>query len=206
VTRTGIRKYPPIPTNAGGAHCPLTFQQERVLYFCELAPDSSIGDFNTGKRLTGKVDVRLLKRAVERLIEGHQVLRTRISRRSDGPTQSFDQDTGDAFRHIDMSVEAKQDVERALFSRLSEICRGPISKWIYDDLLFEIVLLTLGTRDHVLLLRVHHIISDAASVDLLWRELALIYNRLVRGAPGSNLRQFMGRDHSRHAAQAASAT
>jgi tyrocidine synthetase-3 len=182
---TGIRKYPPIPTNVGVTHCPLTFQQERVLYFCELDPDSSIWDINTCKRLTGKVDVGLLKRAVELLIEGHQILRTKISRGSDGPGQSFDQDTSDALRHIDISDEAKHDVEGALWSRISEICQKPISKLTYDDLLFEVVLLTLSARDHILLLRVHHIISDAASVDLLWRDLTFIYNMLARGASGS---------------------
>ena len=185
MTSTGIRKYPPIPAQAEGADCPLTFQQERVLYFCELDPDSSIWDINTCKRLTGKVDVGSLKRVVERLVEGHQVLRSRIFRSDDGPRQSFDQDTGDAFRHIDMSVQASHDVEGALSAQLSAICQKAISKWTFDDLLFEVVLLTLGTRDHVLLLRVHHIISDAAAVDLLWRDLARLYNQSLRGDPGA---------------------
>ncbi len=181
----GIRKYPPIPAQAEVADCPLTFQQERVLHFCELDPGSSIWDINTCKRLTGEVDVGSLPRAVERLIEGHQVLRTRISRNGDGSLQSFDQDTRDAFRHVDMSAEVGNDVEGALSSRLSAICQKAISQRTYDDLLFEIVLLTLATRDHVLLFRVHHIIADAAAVDILWRDLTLVYNRLVRGAPGS---------------------
>lgn len=185
MTVTSIRKYPPIRANAGVLACPLSFQQERVLYFCELDPDSSIWDINTCKRLTGSVDVRMLKQAVERLIEGHQILRTRISRGSDGPIQSFDQDTGDAFRHIDISTQAKANVDEALSSRISEICQKPISKWTYNDLLFEVVLLTLGARDHVLLFRIHHIISDAASLGLLWRDLTLIYNKLRRGAPSS---------------------
>jgi tyrocidine synthetase-3 len=180
---TGIRKYSPITANARVTRCPLTFQQERVLYFCELDPDSSIWDINTCKRLTGKINVRLLKRAVERLIERHQVLRTKISRGSNGPSQSFDQDTGKAFRHINLSKETRPDVEGALSSRISEICQKPISKWTYDDLLFEVALLTLSERDHVLLLRVHHIISDAASVDLLWRDLTLFYNSLLHDTP-----------------------
>jgi len=95
----GIRRYPPIPAQAEVADCPLTFQQERVLHFCELDPGSSIWDINTCKRLTGEVDAGSLQRALERLIEGHQVLRTRISRNDDGSSrQSFDQDTRDAFR------------------------------------------------------------------------------------------------------------
>ena len=180
-----MRKYPAIPVNAGVASCPLTFQQERVLYLCDLDPDSSIWDINTCKRLNGKIDVGLMRRAVEELIKTHQVLRTRISRDDDGPKQSFDQDTSDAFRHVDISHEAKRDAERALSSWISEICQKPISKWTYDDLLFEIVLLTLGPEEHVLLLRIHHIISDAASMDLLWHDLTLSYNNLARGLSGS---------------------
>jgi tyrocidine synthetase-3 len=182
VTRTGVRKYPPIPVNAPAVRCSLTFQQERVLYFCELNPDSSIWDINTCKRLTGDLDPLRLECAVDRLIQLHQVLRTRISRGSDGPTQSFDQDTRRAFRRIDLSQE--RDIERALQSQISEICKKPISKWTYEEPLFEVVLIALGARDNVLLFRVHHIISDAASVDLLWRDLRLIYNELARGGPG----------------------
>ncbi len=181
----GIRRYPPIPAGGVIASCPLTFQQERVLYFCELNPDSSIWDINTCKRLTGDLDVPLLQRATGQLMEHHQVLRTKISRGIDGPGQSFDQDTGKAFRYIDMSKEAQGDVEGALSSGISQICQKPISKWTYDDLLFGVVLLKLGAGDHVLLLRVHHIISDAASVDLLWRDLTLLYNDLARGGRGS---------------------
>ncbi len=185
MTLTGIRKYPSIPIHRGATRCPLTFQQERVLYFCELDPDSSIWDINTCKRLGGEIDVRELKRAVARLIERHQILRTRIFRDSDGPAQSFDQNCNRAFRHLDISKQAKGDVERTLSLRISEICQKPISKWTFDDLLFEVVLITIGARDQVLLFRVHHIISDAASLDLLWRDLKLIYNRLVRGEVGS---------------------
>ncbi|MGC2775263.1 MAG: amino acid adenylation domain-containing protein [Bradyrhizobium sp.] len=185
VTLTGLRRYPPIPANAGSAPCQLSFQQERVLHFCELEPDSSIWDINTCKRLTGTIDVRILKRAVDRLVERHQVLRTRISRSADGPTQSFDQKAADAFRHIDISVEAKRGAEEALSARIAEICRKPISRWTYEDLLFEVVLLTLGAGDHILLLRVHHIICDAASVDVLWRDLVRLYNGLARGVPAA---------------------
>jgi amino acid adenylation domain-containing protein len=182
---TAIRKYPPIPTHERAARCPLTFQQERVLYFCELDPDSSIWDINTCKRLKGTIDVRLLKRAVARLVERHQILRTRIFRDGEGTAQSFDQKCDRAFRHLDMSKRAKDDVERALSLRISQICQKPISKWTFDDLLFEVVLITLGAQDQVLLFRVHHIISDAASLDILWRDLKLIYNSLVRGEVGS---------------------
>lgn len=184
---TGIRKYPPIPANPEATDCPLTFQQERVLYFCELDPDSSIWDINTCKRLTGRVDAGLMKQAVKRLIEGHQTLRTRIWRGYDGPRQSFDQDTEGVFRHVDLTSGTQRDGEKALASRIAEICQKPISKWTYGDPLFKVILLTLGAQDHVLLLRVHHIISDAASVDLLWRDLKLMYNRLVRGAPAALL-------------------
>jgi len=181
---TGIRQYPAIAGNVGATQFPLTFQQERALYFCELDPNSSIWDINTCKRLSGSVDANLMKKAVELLIDTHQILRTRIFRGVDGPVQSFDQDTSKAFRHIDISQEAVSGIEEALSALLTEICQKPISGWTYDELLFEVVLLTLANNDHVLLFRVHHIISDAASVDLLWRDLTLIYNDLIRGSDG----------------------
>ncbi len=185
MTATGIRKYAPIPADMRTKHFPLTFQQERVLYFCELNPDSSIWDINTCKRLIGTLDVPLLRRAVRQLVGHHQVLRTRISRGPDGPSQSFDQDTSKAFRYIDLACEVKHDVEAVFTAQISKICQKPISRWTYDELLFEVVLIALSARDHILLLRIHHIISDAASVDLLWHDLTLIYNNLVQDIPVS---------------------
>jgi len=185
VTQPGIRRYPPIPAHAGADRCPLTFQQERVLYLCEIDPDSSIWDINTAKRLVGRLDTEALERAVALLIEGHPVLRTRIFRTSEGPRQSFDQDTARALRRLDISEAAGRDPEAALAAQLTEICQRPISSRTYDELLFEVVLLRLGAADHVLLLRLHHVISDAASVDMMWRDLTQLYNRLSRGVPAS---------------------
>jgi tyrocidine synthetase-3 len=182
LTLTGVRKYPPIPVHHGPVRCPLTFQQERVLYFCELNPNCSIWDINTCKRITGSFDATALARAVGKLIELHQVLRTRISRSPDGPVQTFDQDTRQALRRIDLSSEP--DVEAALRQAITDICQKPISAWTYEELLFEVVLITLAPADHVVLFRVHHIMSDAASLDLLWRDLRLLYNDLVGGGQG----------------------
>ncbi|MEY9880408.1 amino acid adenylation domain-containing protein [Bradyrhizobium sp. USDA 329] len=181
MTQVSIPSYPPIPPGGVGPY-PLTFQQERVLHLCELEPDSSIWDINTCKRLTGPFDARTLSRSIELLIERHQALRTRISNRASGATQSFDLRGAGAFRAIDISREAQNGVESAIAARLAEICQKPISRWTFEERLFEVVLLGLAPQDHVLLLRVHHIIADAASVDLLWRDLTAIYNGLVGGA------------------------
>ncbi|KRQ92932.1 hypothetical protein CQ12_30420 [Bradyrhizobium jicamae] len=176
-----IPSYPPIPP-AGEGPYPLTFQQERVLHFCRLEPDSSIWDINTCKRLIGTFDARALRRSVELVIERHQALRTRLSDSAGGATQSFDLRGVGALREIDISCQAQNGVERAIAACLTEICQKPISRWIFEERLFEVVLLWLAPQDHVLLLRVHHIIADAASIDVLWRDLTAIYNGLVGDA------------------------
>ncbi|ABD87608.1 non-ribosomal peptide synthetase [Rhodopseudomonas palustris] len=183
MTAIGIRRYPPIPAGDRTIPCPLTFQQERVLHFCELDPGSSIWDINTCKRLVGQFDLRRLRRAVDLLAVAHAVLRTRVSRRGERPVQSFDQDLKRAVRHIDAAAAAGPDRDAALASEIAAICRNPITRWRPDDALFEVVLLTLGPDDQALLLRVHHIIADAASVLILWRDLTSIYNALTRDAP-----------------------
>ncbi len=182
LTIAGVRKYPPIAVQHGLVRCPLTFQQERVLYFCELNPNSSIWDINTCKRISGDFDQAIFARAVEKLIKLHPVLRTKIFRTPEGPVQTFDQDTRRALRQIDLSNEP--DAETALRRTITDICQKPISALTYDELLFEIVLIVLGSADYVLLFRVHHIMSDAASLDLLWRDLRAIYNGLFKGGSG----------------------
>jgi tyrocidine synthetase-3 len=156
-----------------------------VLHFCDLDPNSSIWDINTCKRLTGRVRAPLMKRAVELLIESHEALRTNIGRDADGPMQSFDQDTARAFRFIDRSTEAVGNLDGVASEQLRWICQAPISAGTYHDLLFGVVLITLDPEYHLLLLRVHHIIADAATVDLLWRDLTRLYNALARDGVAS---------------------
>ncbi|HEX2092678.1 MAG TPA: condensation domain-containing protein, partial [Longimicrobiaceae bacterium] len=55
-----------------------------------------------------------------------------------------------------------------------DLLRGP---------LFRPVLLRLGPAEHVLVLRMHHVVGDGWSIDVLYRELSAIYDAFSRGEP-----------------------
>ena len=171
------RRYPSIERQTDRGPAPLAFQQERVLYLCELDPGSSIWDINTCRRMGRGLDVGKLERAVSLLIEGHAVLRTRVFLADGEARQAFDQDTRGMWVHLDR--RAQMDREAVVTGCLEEICQRPISERTFEERLFQVVLVTLGADDHLLLMRIHHIIADAATVDLLWRDLARLYGDLV---------------------------
>jgi len=189
MTAPDLRSYPPIPADGYSGPCPLTFQQERVLYLCDLDPDSSIWDINTCQRLHGRMDPSRLRRAVTLLAERHAVLRTHITRRGGEAVQTFDHDARTAVRVVDLSetaataapVDGVEGADTALRAMLTTICRAPIAPRVDHALLFEVVLITLGPTDHAVMLRLHHIIADAASVLILWHDLTTLYNALARG-------------------------
>jgi hypothetical protein len=176
-----IRQYPKIPRETARARYPLSFQQERVLYFCQLEPDSTMWDLNTCKRLKGEMHVPVLRAAIDQLAARHIVLQTRIFAENGTAFQAFQAPEGDLLKVIDLTTTAPAQRERAARQLLSQECRTPISKHTCDDLLFKVVLYQIDSADCMLLLKLHHIIADAATIDILWRDLQWLYNGLLSG-------------------------
>src|SRR5262249_27991996 len=120
-----------------------------------------------------------LEESLRRIIDRHEILRTTFTQIDDGPVQvvipamPFDLPAID-LRHI--SAEAREEVARQVaVEKILEpfdLEAGPF---------LRAVLLQLGPREHVLLLVMHHIISDGWSVDIMLREIAALYDATLRG-------------------------
>jgi tyrocidine synthetase III len=174
-----LKKYPDIACNAESSNCPLSFQQERVFYFCQLEPDSTLWDLNSGERLKGTIDVNLLKRAISKLMDRHTILKTWMRKENNTPVQSFRHTMKGVFKFIDLSNGTEPDPEAAAFKLMYEECQTPISSYLFEDSLFRIRLFMIAKNDYILLFSLHHIIADDTSLTILWRDLKLIYNSLL---------------------------
>ncbi|MFL5349887.1 MAG: condensation domain-containing protein, partial [Hyalangium sp.] len=158
---------------------PLAFSQQRLWFLDQLEPGSPVYNVPYALRLSGQPDAEALRHAFEELVRRHESLRTTFTSRDGQPRQviapSLDlplevmdlQDVPAARREARARELARQEAQRPF-----DLTNGP---------LLRTALLRLGADDHVLLVTLHHIISDGWSMGVLVREVAVFYAAFVAG-------------------------
>ncbi|HEU4882529.1 MAG TPA: condensation domain-containing protein, partial [Longimicrobium sp.] len=158
---------------------PLSFAQERLWFLDRLEPGSTAYNMPSPLRLRGTLDVRALERALGEIIRRHESLRT-VFREVDGaPVQVVMPFGGFTLAVEDCSRPAEADRETEVRRRVAEDSARPFD--LATGPLFRASLLRLGEDDHVLLLSMHHIVSDEWSMGVLSRELSALYEAFREG-------------------------
>ena len=179
--KQGINLYgiAPIFRRTAGEPLLLSYAQERQWFLWQMEPDSAAYHIPTALRLRGALDVAVLQRSFDTLIERHESLRTGFAR--------GDQDR--AIQLINAPFALKLDVH-AVDSAIDEAAlRGLIEAEIARpfDLeqyaLLRVRLLRLAEDDHVLVMVQHHIVSDGWSMQVMVGELIELYAGFSRGTP-----------------------
>ncbi len=178
--RAGLPVLPPVvPADRTGA-LPLSFAQERLWFLDRLDPGSTTYNMPWPLRLGGTLDTRALERALGEIVRRHEALRTVFADRDGTPVQVIAPFAGFVLPVEDLSALDEAEREAAVTRRAGEeaqrafdLCAGP---------LFHAGLLRLGEEDHVLLLGMHHIVSDGWSMGILFRELSALYAAYREGA------------------------
>ncbi len=177
----------PIAARSGeeAGHAPLSDSQTQLWFLARLEPDSAAYHMSGGVRLDGALDHARLRAAVAALVERHETLRTRIVERDGEPLQIVDDfDAAQAASLCEFhdlrgaSSEPKVtagtgappsriDAFAQTFAlRPFDLERGP---------LWRIAFLTIGADAHLLLLTMHHLISDGWSMGVLVKDFVAGY-------------------------------
>ncbi|HYH82759.1 MAG TPA: condensation domain-containing protein, partial [Longimicrobium sp.] len=152
---------------------PLSFAQERLWFLDRLEPGSTTYNMPWPLRLRGTPDTGALERALGEIVRRHESLRT-VFREVDGaPVQVVVPFAGFTLAADDLSRLAEAEREAEMRRRASEEAARPFD--LAAGPLFRASLLRLGEDDHVLLLSMHHIVSDEWSMGVLSRELSVLY-------------------------------
>ncbi|HEU4561408.1 MAG TPA: non-ribosomal peptide synthase/polyketide synthase [Longimicrobium sp.] len=177
--RRGLPVLPPVvPAERTGA-LPLSFAQERLWFIDRLEPGSATYNIPMARRLGGALNQAALERALGEIVRRHEALRT-VFREVDGsPVQVIASFDGFVLPVEDLSELSEPDREAAVRRRAGEEARWPFD--LSAGPLFRAALLRLGAEDHVLLLSMHHIVSDGWSMGVLFRELSALYEAYREG-------------------------
>ncbi|HYR11430.1 MAG TPA: amino acid adenylation domain-containing protein, partial [Longimicrobium sp.] len=179
IRRAGLPVLPPVvPTECTDA-VPLSFAQERLWFLDRLEPGSATYNIPAALRLTGALDEAALERSLGEIVRRHGALRTVFTEVDGSPAQVVAPFGGFALPVEDLSGLGEANREAALRRRAREEAARPFD--LSAGPLFRAALLRLGAEDHVLLLSMHHIVSDGWSMGVFFRELSALYEAYREG-------------------------
>ena len=160
------------------APLPLSFAQQRLWFIARVDPEASRAyHIPDAVRLRGELDVAALQAAFDRIVERHEVLRTRFVGLAGQLRQVIDQPRGFALQQQDLPGASEPELQRLCLeeaNRPFDLALGPLIRGR---------LLRLGQDDHLLLVTMHHIVSDGWSGGVLTREFSALYEAFRNGRP-----------------------
>jgi amino acid adenylation domain-containing protein len=158
---------------------PLSYAQQRLWFLDQLEPGSAAFNISTAVRFVGQLDIVALERSFNEVVRRHESLRTTFVISGRQPVQLISPP-----RHLLLPVEdlshlPESERETTVERLAAEEARRPFD--LANDRLLRVRLLRLDADDHVVLLTMHHIISDGWSMGVLVSEVAALYGAFVAG-------------------------
>ena len=132
-----------------------------------------------GLHLKGDLNRTALRRALDRIVARHEVLRTTFALHDGEPVQEIGAVEESSFRLVEHDLRGHNDVEAEL-AALSELEAGA-SFDLEAGPLIRGRLIRLAEDEHVLLVTMHHIVSDGWSMGVLVSELNALYRAFIGG-------------------------
>ena len=170
--RLAAAKDDAIPASDRNQPLRLSFSQQRLWFLTQMEGFSEAYHMPMALRLRGELNVQALRKALDRIVFRHEALRTTFRRVDDDPVQHIaPADSGFALQEHDLSHHPQAGM--ALARLTSEEGSQPFD--MEHGPLFRGQLIRMGEREHMLLLTMHHIVSDAWSLGLMLNELNTLY-------------------------------
>src|SRR5262249_27060756 len=143
---------------------PASFAQERMWFLDQLEPGSTVYNIPEAIRLQTALDVPALERSLHEIVPRPQVLRTSPSGRDGQPVQVISPEQTFHLPVIDLSsLDPAAREAKALRLATEEALRPfELTRWP----LFRVCLLRLEQKEYILLVTMHHIISDGWSLGI----------------------------------------
>jgi len=156
----------------------LTPAQKRIYFMQRMAPDSTAYHLVSAMEVEGDIDKDRLEQAFVGLINRHESLRTSFHIVADHPVQRIES------TKVFAELFSKSDPPEAIiksFLRPFDLSCAP---------LLRVVLLERGDKKHLLMVVMHHIIVDGASLEVLVKEFTVLYEGQNLAATGIRYRDF----------------
>ncbi|MHC5733251.1 amino acid adenylation domain-containing protein [Nostoc sp.] len=169
--------FEPILSIKRSGELPLSFAQQRMWFLYQLESQSPFYNEGLQLRVAGVLNVEALQRSINEIIRRHEILRTTFPAVNGKPLQIISPSLAIAIPVLDLqgleAAEAQQIVTKEARQPF-DLSNGP---------LLRVTLLRLGSESHVLVLIMHHIITDGWSMGIFIQELSNLYRGFTVDSP-----------------------
>ncbi len=180
-SRHQSQAIPPIQPIDRDGTLSLSFAQQRLWFLNQLEGQSATYNLPIALHLTGSLQVTVLEQAIAEIIRRHESLRTTFSVVDSSPVQTIAPSLTVPLPIVDL--QAVPEAERLAEARrlATEEAQQPFDLTLGP--LVRVTLLRLGQEEHLLVVTMHHIVSDGWSMAIIIRELSAFYDAFSKGAP-----------------------
>ncbi|MFB2880052.1 non-ribosomal peptide synthase/polyketide synthase, partial [Floridanema aerugineum] len=166
---------PPIVKRDNNSDRPLSYAQTRLWFIDQFQPNSALYNIPAALRLVGSLDVAALEQSFREIVQRHEALRTNFLTVDGQPRQIIHSETSWTLSIVD--GRNLSTIEQLL----QQQANAPFD--LANDCLLRTTLVTLSETEHILLICMHHIVSDGWSIGVFVEELTALYNAYAQGQP-----------------------
>ncbi|HJP05728.1 MAG TPA: amino acid adenylation domain-containing protein, partial [Gammaproteobacteria bacterium] len=149
---------------------PMSLMQQRLWFLDRFEGDSTAYNMFAAVRMRGSLNVTALQSAVDDLVARHESLRTHFIEQDGKALQIIIAEPGSQVVLGELTDSSDANITRVV----TELARRPFD--LEQGPLFETHLLEIARDDHVLVIRLHHIIGDNRSMQIIYRDLLTLYS------------------------------
>jgi len=178
---SGVPRLPRLTRADRSRPLPLSFAQQRLWFLDQLQPLSAVYNIPAAVRLEGPLDVPALWAGLAEVVRRHESLRTTFDSVGGEPVQRIDPARSVRLPVLDLTglpgaARQRESLRLALLDRQLpfDLGAGP---------LLRAGLICLAKDESLVLLSMHHIVSDGWSMSVLLRELLALYGAFSQGRP-----------------------
>ena len=177
--KKGLNIPPLKPVTKDLEQIPLSFQQERLWFVDQLEGANATYNIPLAISLTGNLKIHVLEKALSEIVQRHEVLRTSFQTVDGTPRQIIDPEATLNIKVTDLQYLPETERQTALKQELQQEANIPFN--LEEAPLIRCSLWQLSQTEYVLLITMHHIVSDGWSLGILNQELSTLYKAFLAG-------------------------
>ncbi|MCA2655313.1 non-ribosomal peptide synthetase [Microcystis sp. M061S2] len=158
---------------------PLSYAQQRLWFLDQLEPNSPFYNISLALHLAGNLQVDVLEKSLQEIIQRHESLRTNFATIEGNPVQVIKPESNWQLTLVNGKDSPKYREEQEIKKWLEIHSHQPFD--LANDSLIRATLLKLSDTEHFLLICLHHIVSDGWSMGVFIEELTTLYNAYTKG-------------------------
>ena len=160
---------------------PASFSQQGLWTLAQRYPESSRYNLPNAFRISGKLNPDALERSFNEIIRRHESFRTSLNLMDGNLVQVISPESRMPFAEVDLGGETAQEQESKIQQLLVDEANRPFD--LRTAPFLRAFLLRLGPQDHVLMFNAHLIVCDCRSMEIMLKELQVLYEVFSAGNP-----------------------